>query len=246
MKNLRLFLVLSLLILFFSCATTPFIEGISFSSTPEGADVVIYDSTGEIIYKGNTIGFKMVSLKGTPPFKGEYTLTGYKQETIEIKNGDNGWTWNFVNNSRVYELGKNIGIKMQKSEETLAAEAEAKRKAEEVYYNPVFIGTNAALAREFSANSAAARQKYENKIIRINGNIERIDINGQNGYILRIDGMRCYFDSNDLPQDRMIELKVGQTISVTGNLFENFQLLNGVLIPGSLEWVLRKCRLINP
>jgi len=123
------------LFLVFGCATTTFKEGLNFLSEPAGANVIVSDSTGEIIYKGislsspSDIGAK---INGKAPFRVEYSLEGYNSVSIEIRKEKNNWVAGISNGSRFSPIQGNwINITMKKTAETLAAEAEAKRIATE-------------------------------------------------------------------------------------------------------------------
>jgi len=117
--------IVSFMVLQLGCATTPFPDGVVFSSGPSGANVVIYDSSGATVFSGVTSSAKQ-KLNGKPPFRVEVTLRGYEPSTFEIRKENGKWVWG----SSALTFDNGFYVSLRKTAETLAAEAAAKAEAE--------------------------------------------------------------------------------------------------------------------
>jgi len=118
-------------------------------------------------------------------------------------------------------------------------EEEKKKAIEEVYKNPVFIGTVASFVREQKENEYSFEAKYKDRIVQLTGVITGFNkgyesyfgiTTGRAIYEVSVEGGYCFwFNQDEFPEEVFLRFKKGQNITVVGQVSWGGFLYNGKL-----------------
>jgi hypothetical protein len=134
---------------------------------------------------------------------------------------------------------RQVGQQVQQGLAQMEAEqAKMEQEKQQIRQGPAIDVTAAALAKEYSANSIAADQKYKGKVLAVKGRVERVDDFGFAATLhLKTDGpgetVDCEFEAAE--KNALVALKPGTQVTVRGKCKGKFGFSPG----------LEKCVLVN-